>query len=154
MRSVTIAICCALLVTILSRQVHAQEEHQPWRVYRLCGRLEHVQRISGRKHSEHVAERRRPLRDASFSLYVRRENELCCNGLISIATSQTRKDGQFEFKNQKPGNYWLTANWGEKDYTTAVVFQPQKDSMTLYSGQGLQLDDQGNPNWWLTRTLD
>jgi hypothetical protein len=148
-----IAVCSVLLVTMLSGQMLAQDP-PAWRVDRFCGQLEQVQRIPSRKGKADAKEKRKALRDISLSLYERHENELCCSGLNAIATSQTQKNGQFVFKNQKPGNYWLRANWGGKDYTTAVVFQPLKDSITSCSGQGLRIDDQGNPGWWSTITLD
>jgi hypothetical protein len=70
-----------------------------------------------------------------------------------VETVKTRKDGSFEFKT-KPGRFWLATNWSGKEYEVAVVYQPERDSATKCSEQGIALDDAGNADWWLSVTVD
>jgi len=146
----TLAILAALLI---GQSSHAQEK-KPWDIDRLCGRLEHVQKVPDRKNANTFSENRKPLREVSVSLYGRRENEPCCAGLNALETIQTRKGGRFEFKTTRPGNYWLGMNWSGKEYRLGVVYKPQKNSTTMCSEQGIGLDDEGNADWWVTLTVD
>ncbi len=142
-----------LALGMIASTSYAQEK-KPWQIDRLCGKIEYVQKIPSRKNTNTFSEKRKALRDISLGLYDQHENESCCSGLAAIETVHTGRGGRFEFKNTKPGNYWLGANWNGKEYKVAVVFKPEKNSSTLCSEQGLGFDDEGNADWWVTITLD
>ena len=128
---------------------------KPWTIDRLCGKLDHIQRIPDRKHANNFSERREALRDVSVTLYEPREGEPCCSTANAvIEAAQSGRGGHFEFKTKKPGKFWLKANWNGKDYKLALVYEPSKNSTTLCSDQGIDLDDDGNAEWWATVTVD
>jgi hypothetical protein len=135
-------------------QVLYAQDARPSNVTRLCGRLDHVEGIPEYKHPDNFAESRKALRDISLDLYERRANENCCENLKPIDRTITGKGGRFEFKNQKPGLYWLRADWNGKEYKLAVVYTPEKDSQEVCSQQGMKVDYAGDAGWWLTVTVD
>ena len=140
-------------VTLFASCLGAQEK-KPWEIDRLCGKLEHVQKISDRKNANTFSEKRKALREVPLGLYERHENQACCEGVSAVETTQTGRGGQFEFKTKKPGNFWMATNWRGKKYKLAVVNKPEKNSATMCSQQGIALDDEGNADWWLTVTVD
>jgi hypothetical protein len=141
------------VVVVSGCQIMAQPKKE-WEVERICGRVEHVQRIRDRKFSDTFSERRQGLRDLMLSLFERRDGEPCCDALVALETARTGRGGRFEFKAKKPGNFWLTTNWNAKEYKVAVVNKQQRDSSATCSKQGIGLDDSGNADWWVTITLD
>jgi len=143
-----------LFSVILVGHVVCAQEKKPWNIDRLCGRLEHVERIPNRKHADTFSETRKALRDVPLAMYERRENEICCENLTPIDTTITGKNGLFNFKDEKPGLYWLETNWNGKKYKAAVAYNPAKKSGTICSQQGLQLDYAGDADWWITVTVD
>jgi hypothetical protein len=143
----------AFVALFIGQGVCAQDA-KPWDVSRLCGRLEHVETIPERKHPDSFSERRKALREISLDLYERRANENCCDNLKPIDTIITDKRGHFEFKNQKPGLYWLVAHWRGQQYKVDVVYKPEKVPEELCSQQGMRVDYAGDAGWWLTVTVD
>jgi hypothetical protein len=74
--------------------------------------------------------------------------------LNPVETVTTGRSGHFEFKTKKLGSYWLATSWNGKEYKVAVEYKPTKNSQTLCSDQGIQLDDEGNANWWISIVVD
>jgi hypothetical protein len=143
-----------LVTLVVFAQIFYAQEKKPWSVDRLCGRLDHVQRTPERHDPNSFSEKRKALRDVSLSLYERRENQTCCDGLNAVETTNTGRGGHFEFKTNKLGSYWLGTNWNGKNSSVPVIYEPQKNPVTICSEQGIQLDDQGNAEWWITVTVD
>jgi hypothetical protein len=143
-----------LFAVILVAQALRAQDKKPWSTGRLCGRLEHVERIPDRKHADNFSETRKALQGVPLIMYVRRENEACCGNLTPIDTAMTGKRGLFSFKEVKPAPYWLEANWNGKEYKVAVVQEPERNSSAICSEQGLKLDYAGNADWWITVTVD
>jgi hypothetical protein len=141
-----------LIVTFCRLSVAEQE--RVWDVDRLCGRVEHVQRIPDRKLANTFSEQRRGLRDLQIALFQRRDGQHCCDARLAIETTRTGRGGRFEFKTKNTGNFWLTTNWNSKEYKIAVVNKQQKDSPAMCSNQGIALDDSGSAGWWVTITVD
>ena len=142
MKSFNLIVALVLFAPTLFAQ-----EKKPWQIDRFCGKIEYVQKIPDRKNANAFAEKRKALRDISLALYDKHENEPCCSDLRALETVHTGRGGHFEFKNQKPGNYWLSTNWNGKEYKVAIGFQPDKKSTTMCSQQGIALDDEGNADW-------
>ena len=139
---------------LLAPGLFAQEEKKPWEIDRFCGKLDHVVRTLDRKNPSTVSEKRTALRDTQIILFERQDNQLCCNSSTAIETVRTGRGGHFEFKRAKAGRYWLTTNWKGKEYKIPVNFKPEKNSATMCSQQGIDLDDQGNAGCWATVTVD
>jgi hypothetical protein len=95
-----ILLSFALMLSVTALQA---QEKKPWEVDRLCGKLEHVQKIPNRKDANTFSDKRKSLRDVPLALYNRRENEPCCGGLAAVEMVHTDRGGRFEFKNEKPG---------------------------------------------------
>jgi hypothetical protein len=87
-------------------------------------------------------------------LYETHNGNSCCNGSKIVDTATSGKNGEFEFKNETKGHYWLTAKWNGREYKVAVVFEPQNKSSTICSQQGIQIEDGGESSWWVTVTVD
>jgi hypothetical protein len=130
------------------------QDKKPWIVDRLCGQLDYVQRTAERHDPNSFSEKRKAVRDVSISLYERRENQPCCDGLNAVETAKTGRSGHFEFKTKTVGSYWLSTNWNGRSSTLPVVYETGKNPVTMCSEQGIQLDDQGNASWWITVTVD
>ncbi len=142
-----------LFAVILVGHTLCAQDKKPWNIGRLCGRLEHVERTPDRKRADNFAETRKALRGIPLVIYKRHENEICCENLTPIDTT-TGKRGDFNFKDPQPGLYWLEANWNGNEYKVAVVYRAEKNSETICSQQGLQIDYAGNASWWITVTVD
>jgi hypothetical protein len=142
-----------VLAVLLVGHMLLGQDHKPWTVDRLCGILEHSDKIPDRKHPDTFSERRKPLRDIPVSLYDRSENHECCRG-GPVATVHTMRGGRFDFKNIKPGSYWLVASWNGRDQGVDVVYEPGKETTTVCSEQGIRVYDAGSADWWITVTVD
>ncbi|MBI3476105.1 MAG: hypothetical protein HY010_10260 [Acidobacteria bacterium] len=143
-----------ILGLILVVQASYSQEKKPWNVDQICGRVEYLKRIPEKKHTDNYSEKRKSLKDVPLELYESSENQACCEGLKSVGSYVSGRNGQFEFRPEKPGHYWLTAKWNGKEYNVGVVYEPQKKSSTLCSQQGLQIEDDGSASWWITVTVD
>jgi hypothetical protein len=91
-------------VLVSGRQTMAQPK-QEWDVERLCGRVEHVQRIPDKKFANTFSERHRGLSDLTMTLFERRDGQLCCDALVALEKTRTSRDGRFEFKTNEPGGF-------------------------------------------------
>jgi hypothetical protein len=141
------AFACILLI-LEAQFLHAQTR-KPWTVDGLCGQVESVRRTPEKHNLNSFSQKRKSLRDVSLSLYERRStDEVCCDGAKAIETVTSGKGGHFHFNTRRLGNYWIGTNWNGKNSKIAVDYEPQKGSQSLCSEQGIQLDDQGNAEWW------
>jgi hypothetical protein len=146
----TLAVLAMPLITPAG---HAQEK-KPWNVDRICGRVEHVRRIPIKKQPDNYTEKRKGLRGVPLELYESNEGSSCGEHLKSVGAMISGKAGQFDFKPEQAGHYWLTAKWNGRDYKVAVVFVPQEKSSTICSLPGIQIEDEGDASWWLTVAVD
>jgi hypothetical protein len=142
-----------LAALLLVPAMKAQEK-KPWKVDRLCGRVEYVQKIPDRKRANIFSEKRRALKNLPVTLFERPKNVLCCESSDAVETVKTGRGGHFEFKTRKTGDFWLTMNWNGKGYKLPLIYNQQKNSPTICSEQGLALDDNGSVDWWVTITVD
>jgi len=71
-----------------------------------------------------------------------------------VGATTSGQSGQFDFKPEKTGHYWLNAKWNGKEYNVAVIFEPQSKSSTICSQQGIQIEADGDASWWVTVTVD
>ena len=80
-----------LFAMILVGNMLCAQDKKPWNIDRLCGRLEHVEKIPDRKHADIFSEKRKALRDVRLVMYERQENEACCEKLSPIDETMTGK---------------------------------------------------------------
>ena len=108
------------------RGMFAQESNL-WETDRLCGRLQHVERIPDRELENVFSDRRHGLRHLSLALYEQQNSLACCDGLSAMETVTTGKGGRFEFKTKNRREFWLVTNWNNQEYRPPVVYQPHKE---------------------------
>ena len=149
----TVKGAITLLGVILVVQALYAQQKKPWNVNRVCGRVEYVKRIPDKKHPSNYSEKRKNLRGVLLELYESDENPACCM-MKNVGVAISGKAGEFEFKPAKAGRYLLKASWNRKDYQVPINFEPQKKSSTVCSEQGIQIEDDGDANWWVTVTVD
>ena len=145
-------IITLLGVILVVQALHAQEK-KPWNVDRVCGRVEYVNKIPDKKHPDTYSKKRKALKNVQLELYESGENPSCCM-LKGAGWAISGRAGEFEFKGIKAGHYLLRANWNGKDYQVAINVEPQKESSTACSEQGIQIEDKGEASWWVTVTVD
>ena len=147
------AVLAAFLIVSSFCGSSAAQQEKKWNVARLCGRVDQLQEIQDRKLANASSERRRGLRDLPMSLYQRRDDRTCCQGLVVLENARTARNGRFEFKTKNPGDFWITTYWNARQYKLAVTNEQLENSATC-SAQGIDLDGNGHANWWVTITLD
>jgi hypothetical protein len=149
-----VKLALLLLGLILAVQSAHAQERKPWSVGQICGLVEYVHQIPEKKHPNNYSEKRKSLRGVPMELYESGENQTCCDGLKSLGSVISGRKGEFEFRPNQSGHYWLTAKWNGKDYKIDVVYEPQKKSSTICSGQGIQIVDDQDASWWVRVTVD
>jgi hypothetical protein len=142
------------LAAILVVQGLNAQEKKPWGADQICGRVEYLKRIPEKKHPNSYSEKKKSLKDVRLELYEFDENQARCEGLKTVGSLASGRNGQFEFGPEKPGRYWLIAKWNSKEYKVDVIYEPQKKSSTICSQQGIWIEDDGNASWWITVTVD
>ena len=140
-------------VALMAQALGAQGK-KPWHVDRLCGRAQYVKRIPEKKNPNIHSDERKDLKAIRLELYESNEDIPCCESLKILGTTVSGRSGQFEFKPDHAGNYWLVASWNGKEYSVPVVYEPLKKSTTMCSDQGIQIEDDGSASWWVTVTVD
>ena len=143
-----------ILGVVLAAQTVLAQEKKPWSVDQICGRVDYVKRIPEKKHPNNFSENRKSLKGVPLELYEAGDSSPCCDGLKMVGSVVSGKRGEFEFKAEKPGHYWLAAKWNEKHYKVDVVYEPQKKSSTICSQQGIQIVDEEDASWFMTVTVD
>jgi hypothetical protein len=149
-----VRVAVSLLAALWVIPSLSAQEKKPWEIDSLCGKLEHIGKTPDRRHANNFSEKRKALRDVNLVLYDRRENESCCNSVNVVERVLTRRGGHFDFESKKAGDFWLVSDWHGKYYKLPVTYKPGKASTTVCSEQGIQFDDKGNADWWVTITVD
>ena len=148
-----IRVASLIGIALMAMALWAQTK-RPWHVDRLCGRAQYVKRIPEKKNPNIYSDERRGLKAIRLDLYESNEGVPCCDGLRISDTAISGKRGQFEFKPDHAGSYWLVAKWNERGYAVPVIYEPQKKSATVCSEQGIQIEGDGSVSWWETVTFD
>jgi hypothetical protein len=148
-----VVVFAGVLLGTEPQLLHSQEK-RPWDVGRICGRVEYVQRIPVRNTTNTFNEKRKALRGVALHLYNWQEGTPCCGDLAPVDSTISGKSGKFDFKQEAPSRYWLGTRWSGREYRVALVYRPKKDSQTMCSQQGIDLDDDGDMDWWETVTVD
>ena len=120
-----------------------QESDNAETVARLCGRLEHTERIPDKINPIKYSEKNTPIKDAKLLAYERRDNAACCKTSSVIAETTTSKSGAFEFKGLPSGNYWFVAMVDQQQYTIPVVIQQTRDKQPVCSELSFAIQDSG-----------
>ena len=107
---------------------------------RLCGKLVFIKRKPG--HTS-LASDDQPLKSITIHLYESKGDTGCCQQLSSVEDLVTGRGGAFEFKNTKPGSYWIAATVKGREYKMQVHFQRGKRSDVPCEMQVFEADNFG-----------
>jgi hypothetical protein len=99
---------------------------EPVAVDEICGKLVSIENAPGKRTENSVKEEVKPFEHARVSLFSPTANADCCALMTPVAEVTTSRDGSFQFKKSVPGDYWLVAILGGKEYKLLIRYQPGK----------------------------
>jgi len=139
---VFILIFVSMLLAALASP--AQPQVEEWElVAKLCGRLQHIERIPDKKKPIEFSEKKSPIANAKLIAYQAPPNAVCCSKFLAAGETTTNKNGAFEFKELAKGYYWLVARVDERDYRMSVRIGQLKDRQPVCSEMSFEIDAAG-----------
>jgi hypothetical protein len=143
----------ALTTTLVASTLFAQKKGPP-HLDHLCGVVDHLQLTAVRGFTRTFTDKRTPLPLLALVFYQQQNGQNCCEGLKQLATIVTDKNGRFDLPDIKYGHFWLSTEWNNKTYKYAFEYPFSASRDITCSLQGIDLEDDGNAQWWQTITLD
>jgi hypothetical protein len=141
------------LILLLGFQEPAYQEPKI-ELDRLCGKLVHVDRNAGKQKDFYQDKKTKPLAHVELALYPRKPNDQCCQTDSPVASVRTGRGGDFRFKKQISGTYWLVARWGGHSYNTPVILHPAKSKDDFCSNAIFEIDHTGKFTYAITVTVE
>jgi hypothetical protein len=90
----------------------------------ICGKLVSAEQTSEKETSSSSRQGVKPLEHVRIRLFSPSTD--CCALVTPVAEVTTSRDGSFQFKKPEPGDYWVAATIGNKEYKVLVRFVPGK----------------------------
>jgi len=119
-----------LLVTLLvfgfSFTSSAADTAEPVAVDEICGKLVSIRNATEKGTANSAKEGVKPFEHAHVSLFSPTTSADCCALMTPVAEVTTSRDGSFQFKKSVPGDYWLVATLGGREYKLLIRYQPGK----------------------------
>jgi hypothetical protein len=141
MRAILIFVLASASVT-LSSSAHPQVE--TWElVAKLCGRLQHSNRIPHKNIPGQFSEKISPIKDAKLVAYEAPSNSVCCSNTRVAGEATTNKNGNFEFKGLTKGYYWLVARADDREYRMSIRIGQLQDKQPVCSEMSFEIDASG-----------
>ena len=141
MRAALIAVLSAATLTVAAP---VQPQSYEWElVARICGKLEHIDRIPDKRIPGKYSEKHLPVKDAKLLVYEGFSNSPCCKTVPVFAEARSSKSGTFEFKGLPTGNYFLVANVDTKEYRMAIRVQKTNDRQPVCSQTSFIIEESG-----------
>jgi hypothetical protein len=116
---------------------------QPSTVGLICGKLVHREYIPEKRDPNVQTVRVKPLRRVLLRLYPSHENEPCCVGITPLAEATTGRNGNFKFKKQPAGAYWLVAQSSGEEFKMLIRYQPAHSADEYCSQLTFSIEDSG-----------
>lgn len=116
----------ALLVFGCSFTSSAADTTEPVAVDEICGKLVSIENAPSMGTGNSVKENVKPFEHTRVSLFSPTASADCCTLMTPVAEVTTSRDGSFQFKKSVPGDYWLVATLGGKEYKLLIRYQPGK----------------------------
>jgi hypothetical protein len=116
----------ALLVFGFSFTSGTSDTAEPVAVDEICGKLVSIENAPRKETGNSVKEEVKPFERARVSLFSPTANADCCVLMTPVAEVTTGRDGSFQFKKSVPGDYWLVATLGGREYKLLIRYQPGK----------------------------
>ena len=94
LRTVLIFVLASVSMTLSSS---AYSQVDTWElVAKLCGRLQHTDRIPHKNNPGQYSEKNNPIKDAKLTAYEAPGNSVCCSNAHVAGEATTNKTGYFE----------------------------------------------------------
>jgi hypothetical protein len=139
---ISILVFLLLLAASPQPQQPPSDKSRP-KVHRLCGKLVHSEYLPVGGDSHYSQGKTSPLRKATLELYRRQENSECCRDLSIVAQAKSGHWGDFKFRRAIPGEYWLVAHVGTREYRMPIHYEPHRKDPTLCSSLLWEVNDSG-----------
>jgi hypothetical protein len=97
----------------------------------ICGKLVSSEAVAQQTAVNSSKQEVKPLEHVRIRLFSPSTD--CCVLVMPVAEVTTGRDGSFEFKKPEPGDYWVAATIGNKEYKVLVRFVPGKKGSTQCS---------------------
>lgn len=104
----------------------AADTAEPVAVDEICGKLVSIENAPEKGTGSSAKENVKPFEHVRVSLFSPTANADCCVLMTPVAEITTSRDGSFQFKKSVPGDYWLVATLGGKEYKLLIRYQPGK----------------------------
>ena len=152
MKTILVAIIAA---TSLAQAAPGQKKADDWDVVpKLCGKLQHIERIPDKTIPNAYSEKSRPLKNINLRAYERRNDSDCCKTVPIVAETASNRTGAFDFKRLPAGMYWLVATIENREYKTPVRIQQTKNNQPLCSDLSYAIEDSGEFTLRVRVTID
>jgi hypothetical protein len=120
----------------------------------VCGKVVHLYGDIEKPKDRFRQAKTKPLPHITLSLYPRNADEECCKAGQVIETLTTGRGGDFRFKTQAAGRYWLTALWQGRVYKTAIALSSVKSGVDFCPATTFQIDDSGKFTYAISVTVE
>lgn len=107
---------------------HATEPQEVRTGAKLCGKLVSIKYIPDKGTINSSRQVVTPFRSVAISLFAQSAGRECCVSLSAVAEALTDPDGDFKFKEQIPGNYWVVATLEGAEYKQPIHLQSHAKS--------------------------
>ena len=140
-RTVLIYVLASASMTLSSS---AQPQDDTWElVAKLCGRLQHTERVPHKSLPGQFSQKISPIKDAKLIAYEAPSNSVCCSNVRVAGEVTTNKTGNFEFKGLTKGYYWLVARVDNREYRMSIRIGQLKDKQPVCSQMSFEIDASG-----------
>ena len=119
-------LLAAFVVLGFSFPGYPVDNPEPVAVDEICGKLVFMENGPGKGTGSSTKEDVKPFDHVRVSLFSPTANADCCVLMTPVAEVTTSRDGSFQFKKSVPGDYWLVATLGGKEYKLLIRYQPGK----------------------------
>ena len=124
-----------LLVAFLSLgfslPANSADTTEPVSVDGICGKLVSREAVAPQAGTNSPKQEVKPIEHVRMRLFSPSTD--CCALVTPVAEVTTGRDGSFQFKQPEPGDYWVAATIGNKEYKVLVRFVPGKKGSTQCS---------------------
>jgi hypothetical protein len=124
-------LLAVFLLLGFSLPANSAENPEPIAVDGICGKLVSSDSAVQQGATNSSKQEVQPLAHIRIRLFSPSTD--CCALVTPVAEVTTGRDGSFQFKKPEPGDYWVSAAIGNKEYKVLVRFVPGKKGSTQCS---------------------
>jgi hypothetical protein len=120
-----------VLLLGFSRPANSADTPEAVDVNGICGKLVSIENAAQPGTTNSPKQEAKPLEHVRIRLFSPSTD--CCDMVTPLAETTTGRDGTFQFKKPEPGDYWVSATIGNKEYKVLVRLVPGKKGSTQCS---------------------